>query len=156
MDRRASWQQMVKQMQEVAPRLFAAAQPDGIEHPDGHRQTTQTITALTLPEETNATRWGSRLVSRPWRTARTACGSPRCGKVSRAGRSSSSRPARLVVGAGRCHSEINGHAPHSGGLVESVRNSPRTMDSRTQRADGERFRVRAKLRYQSGDDWGPP
>lgn len=156
MDRRVSWDQMVKQMQEVAPRLFAAAHPDGIEHPDGHKQTTQTITAFSLPEDATGegpvatdprgSRFGVPAVAHGTDGVRiTAVWDhyPGTQVVEVAtGRKLLLEPGDIIL-------EINGRPLHSlQDYIDSVKNSPRTMEFVIRNVrNGERVPMRVQLRY---------
>lgn len=156
MDRRSSWSQMVKQMQEVTPRLFALAQPDGLEHPDGHKQTTQTITAFSLPEESpteepvaadpRGSRFGVPAVAHGTDGVRITAvwkNYPGTQVVEAAsGRKMVLEPGDIIL-------EINGRPLHSlQDYIDSVKTSPRTMEFVVRNVrNGERVPMRVQLRY---------
>ena len=156
MDRRVSWNQMVKQIQEVAPRLFAAAHPDGIEHPDGHKQTTQTITAFQLPDESvpegsatadpRGSRFGVPAVAHGTDGVRITAvwdNYPGTQVIEVAtGR-------KLVLEPGDIILEVNGRPLRSlQDYIDSVRSSPRIMEFVIRNVrNGERVPMRVRLRY---------
>jgi S1-C subfamily serine protease len=155
MDRRSNWNQMIKQMQEVAPRLFAAVHPDGIEHPDGGKQTTQTITAFSLPDEAapegpaasdpRGSRFGVPAVAHGTDGVRITAvweNYPGTQVVEVA------TGKRLILEPGDIILEINGRPLRSlQNYIDCVKNSPQTMEFVIRNVrNGERVPLRVQLR----------
>ena len=150
LERRATWQQMIGKMQPVAQKLFVRINPDGIEHPGGRRQTTQTITALTLPQEAKADSRGSRFgvpavenggdgvrvtgVYRGYPGTRVVV--VNTGDV-------------LTLQAGDVIVEINGQTIRGmADYIAAVQGSPQTMDLIVRNVNnGQKLQLRTKLRY---------
>jgi hypothetical protein len=151
MERRATWKQMVSQMQPVAQKLFTTIHPEGIEHPEGRRQTTQTITALSLPQESPAadargSRFGVMAVDNGGDGVRVT--SVRGGYpgarvvVIETGEVLTLQPGDVIL-------EVNGQAIRSlQDYVDTVRSSPQTMDVTVRNVNnGEKIKLRTKLMY---------
>jgi hypothetical protein len=151
MERRATWKQMVGQMQPVAQKLFTAVHPEGIEHPAGPRQTTQTITAFALPREAavaddRGSRFGVMAVangSDGVRVTSVRRGYPGTRVVVIA------TGEVLTLQAGDVILEVNGQEIHSlQDYVDTVRSSPPTMDFTVRNVNnGDKIRLRTKLMY---------
>ena len=150
MNRRTTWQQMVGQMQPVAQKLFAQIKPDGIEQPGGRRQTTQTITALTLPKEAQADPRGSRFGvpavengGDGVRVTGVYRGFPGTHVVV------VDTGDVLTLQAGDVIVEINGQAIRSmPDYIAAVQGSPQTMDLVVRNVNnGQKLPLRTKLRY---------
>ncbi len=151
MERRTTWQEMLNQMQPVAQKLFTTIRPEGIEHPGGRRQTTQTITAFALPQESPAadargSRFGVMAVDNGGdgvRVTSVRSGYPgRRVVVIETGEVLALQPGDVIL-------DVNGQAIR--GLqdyVDTVRSSPQTMDLTVRNVNnGEQLRLRTRLMY---------